>query len=479
MKRRWWVFVTAAAAFILVYALVQWTVVNDDPVDPWSGIEAERDLDIMANDTLRVIVLHDPLVWEEIPKGERGLAWQWITRFAEAQGLNVSAVPMEHPDAMLAALWDGRADLIAAPLFLDRAERRHYHQSDPFASSAPMIVRLRPDAKGSTGPALGPVMDSAALAITSPFSHHRYSGWNKFTVQRALHDSVATEDELITEVLLGRVSAAIVSRLRAEHEAARLPALQFEGPAGEALPWRFVIRRNAPALRKALEAWQSDERELMALAKLIKAHTAPVPPPGPLRARRMKGLSHDSISPFDQYFRAHASGLAYDWKLLAAMAWKESRFDSTVTSHKGAMGIMQIMPRTAARFGLDTSSVVEDHIRAAARYLARLDTIWLRAIPDRQQRMRFVLASYNAGPGHIIDAQRLADQLGLDPTRWEGHVERAVLLLAKPRFYLRPEMKNGYCKGSQVFNYVRGVLAVREQLGGREKKKGTPALRSE
>lgn len=68
--------------------------------------------------------------------------------------------------------------------------------------------------------------------------------------------------------------------------------------------------------------------------------------------------------------------------------------------------------------------------------------------------------------GHIIDAQRLAERSGLDPKRWENHVERAVLLLAKPQYYTRPEMKNGYCKGSQVFHYVRDIVSLYEQLTG-------------
>ncbi|MBX2974414.1 MAG: transglycosylase SLT domain-containing protein, partial [Flavobacteriales bacterium] len=144
----------------------------------------------------------------------------------------------------------------------------------------------------------------------------------------------------------------------------------------------------------------------------------------------------------------------------------ESRFDSTAVSHKGAHGIMQFMPNTAARYGLDTALSVGDHIDAAKRYVTRLDTLWMRAVPDRDQRLRFVLASYNAGVGHIIDAQRLAERLGLDPQRWEHNVERAVLLLAKPRYYTRPEMKNGYCKGSQVFHYVRDILALYNQLTG-------------
>jgi membrane-bound lytic murein transglycosylase F len=133
----------------------------------------------------------------------------------------------------------------------------------------------------------------------------------------------------------------------------------------------------------------------------------------------------------------------------------------------GAMGIMQLMPRTAAKLGVDSALGMQDHIRAATRYLNKLDTMWMRAVPEREQRLRFVLASYNAGPGHIIDAQRLAEQLGLDPGRWEHNVERAVLLKAKPRYYMQEGMRNGYCNGSQVFTYVRDVLALQRQLKGR------------
>jgi membrane-bound lytic murein transglycosylase F len=128
---------------------------------------------------------------------------------------------------------------------------------------------------------------------------------------------------------------------------------------------------------------------------------------------------------------------------------------------------MQLMPRTAARLGLDSTHAMDDHIRAAVRYLSKLDTLWMRAVPDREQRLRFVLASYNAGPGHIIDAQRLAEQLGMDPKRWEHNVERTILLKAMPTYYMRPGMKNGYCKGSQVFHYVRDVVAMYAQLKAR------------
>jgi len=469
MKRRWWVFVAVSAAFILVYALVQWSVSGDHGPRPWDGPAADRDFDQISSDTLRVLVVEDPMVWERGPSGERGLAWEWIQRFAHKHELVVKALPMQHADSMLAALWEGRGDAIAAPLHLDRAERRHFHRMEPFTLCDPMLVRLRPEAaQDASASVIGPRMDSAFIAGASPFAHHRYDGWRDDAPRRATQHGAGTEEDLLIDVLLGHAPAAIVSRQLAVHDAARFPALQFEGPVGTAVPWGLVVRRDAEQLRAALAAWQGDRKEREALDKLRRGRTGAIPVAGPMRARRIKRLDPDSLSPFDADFRAHAQGRLFDWRLLAAMAWKESRFDSTVTSHMGASGIMQMMPRTAARFGIDTASAMGDHVGAAARYLARLDTIWLRAIPDRHERLRFVLASYNAGPGHIIDAQRLAARLGLDDTRWEGNVERAILLLAKPRFFMLPEMKNGYCKGNQVFHYVRGVLAVQEQLGGRK-----------
>jgi membrane-bound lytic murein transglycosylase F len=243
--------------------------------------------------------------------------------------------------------------------------------------------------------------------------------------------------------------------------------LEFSGPLGPEVPLCFVLRRNAPGLKAKLDHWLAEPKEQNARSMLLKAYSVPLPKQGPLRTRKTIPILGDSISPFDAGFREHAEALPWDWELLAAMAYKESRFDSTVTSGKGAQGIMQIMPRTGERLGLLPGDPMEDHIAAATRYINKLDTFWVRAIPDREQRLRFVLASYNAGPGHIVDAQRLADRLGLDPDRWEHNVERAVLLLAKPRYYLQPGMKNGYCNGRQVFHYVREVLGLYRQLKGR------------
>lgn len=267
------------------------------------------------------------------------------------------------------------------------------------------------------------------------------------------------------EVVIGTLPAVVVSDALAAYEGHRFPAMEFTPMKGHERGLCFAVRSNSPELLRTLDTWLKSPEEQAFRKALLEPYLHHLPKPGALRKRSMPAVA-DSISPFDAAFKKHGGGSPWRWQLLTAMAWKESRFDSTAVSNMGAQGIMQFMPSTATRYGLDSAVSVGDHIDAAKRYMTRLDTLWMRAVPDREQRLRFVLASYNAGVGHIIDAQRLAERLGLDPKRWEHNVERAVLLLAKPRYYMRPEIKNGFCKGSQVFHYVRDIVALYHQLTG-------------
>ncbi len=433
---------------------------------PWDHPYVERDHAEIIKDTLRVLVLRDPLSWEQRPKAETGLEFELLERFARHERMSIKAIAIDHPDSMLMALQQGRGDVIAAQYAPRREQEGWVSVTRPYHTVRPMVAQMREDhlqkdaGNGS--------MEKPALSIWSPFAADAGA-------TDAMRSVVipATPEDLLMEVVMGRRSSLVVTDAVAGYEAQRFPALEFTVVDGETRPLCFAVRTNAPDLLKHLDDWLGDKNEVAFRRTLIDTYLDRLPKAGALRKRSMPVIG-DSISPYDADFRKHAGGNGWKWQLLAAMAWKESRFDSTAVSGMGASGIMQLMPRTAARLGVDSSLVVADHIIAAKRYISRLDTLWMRAVPDRDQRLRFVLASYNAGPGHIIDAQRLAERLGLDPKRWEHNVERAVLLLAKPRYYMRPELKNGFCKGSQVFHYVRDIVALYGQLTGMPAPKPVP-----
>ena len=132
----------------------------------------------------------------------------------------------------------------------------------------------------------------------------------------------------------------------------------------------------------------------------------------------------------------------FDWLMIAAQAYQESRFDQSKESSAGALGIMQLLPSTAAdsAVGIPDISAAEDNIHAGVKYLRWLrDTYFSEDEIDPLDRILFSLAAYNAGPGNTTRARKRAAQLGFDPNRWFGHVEigmyRAVS--GEPASYVR------------------------------------------
>jgi membrane-bound lytic murein transglycosylase F len=144
---------------------------------------------------------------------------------------------------------------------------------------------------------------------------------------------------------------------------------------------------------------------------------------------RQKGI----ISQWDAYFIRYSSLIGWDWRLLAAQCYQESAFDPKAVSWAGAQGLMQLMPATAARMGISLAQVFEPerNIEGGARYLRHLSEIF-DDIPNRQERLNFVLAAYNGGPGHVRDAMALAAKHGKNPKRW-ADVDYYILHQANAR----------------------------------------------
>jgi membrane-bound lytic murein transglycosylase MltF len=139
------------------------------------------------------------------------------------------------------------------------------------------------------------------------------------------------------------------------------------------------------------------------------------------------------LTELEQVFRHYADRYGFDWLGIAALAYQESGLDPDRRSPKGAVGIMQILPSTAAdpNVGIPDVSSLEDNVHAGVRYLAFLrDRYFNEAGISESARFDFALAAYNAGPRRVGDFRRRAAALGLDPNRWFRNVELAALELA-------------------------------------------------
>ena len=172
------------------------------------------------------------------------------------------------------------------------------------------------------------------------------------------------------------------------------------------------------------------------------------------------------MSQFDEIFKKYSPSAGVDWKLLAAIAYCESRYNPSVESRFGAYGLMQVMPSTAAAVGIEPGNLgnPELNVMAAAKILSKLDQALRNKVENPEERMKFVVAAYNSGLGHIYDAINLAQKNGMDPQKWTGSVSITALMKSRPEYYNDKDVKHGYFRGRETVEFVDHVSSIYNYL---------------
>ncbi len=214
----------------------------------------------------------------------------------------------------------------------------------------------------------------------------------------------------------------------------------------------FGTRKSNPTLRAFLDGFISKSYRGLAYNVIFTRYFQNSA--GIRRAKERRASETGILTPYDALIKKYSRQYNLDWRLMAAQAFRESRFDPQSRSWAGAEGIFQLMPRTAQELGFEDIRAVETNIHAGIRYMSLLLDRTDQGIPLKH-RIRFALAAYNAGEGHVKDARRLATRMRFDANRWFGQTEKAMLLLEQPRYHRTA--RYGYVRGSEVVAYVSRV----------------------
>jgi membrane-bound lytic murein transglycosylase F len=169
-------------------------------------------------------------------------------------------------------------------------------------------------------------------------------------------------------------------------------------------------------------------------------------------------LTGGKLSDFDETIRKVAADIAWDWRLLASLIYQESEFKPDAVSWAGAYGLMQLMPAVMEQFNIDTTASPEEQIAVGANYLLYLDKLIPETVVDSAERIKFILASYNAGAGHVLDARRLAAKYSKNPDIWTDNVDFFLRNKSKPAFYNDPVAYYGYVRGEETYQFVEQII---------------------
>ncbi len=156
---------------------------------------------------------------------------------------------------------------------------------------------------------------------------------------------------------------------------------------------------------------------------------------------------------YRHHFELEALKRHLDWRLIAAVGYEESLWNPEAVSATGVRGLMMLTEDTADYLGVEDRNDPIQSISGGARYLKKLYSRLPKEIKE-PDRTWFMLASYNMGYGHVMDARKLAQTAGFNPNYW-GIVKKYALLLSEPKWYKKT--KYGKARGHEAVEYVRRI----------------------
>lgn len=168
------------------------------------------------------------------------------------------------------------------------------------------------------------------------------------------------------------------------------------------------------------------------------------------------------ISPYDNLIKRYSKKIGWDWRLLAAVIYQESRFSMSAHSSRGAVGLMQVKPSTAENYGVTKIFDPESNIKAGSLHLKRLQKMYSKKGIDSTNVIQFTLASYNAGEGRMRDCMRFTKAQGNDPFNWE-EVANTIPFMSIPKYYKKANLRHGKFIGKETIEYVDNVLSKYEE----------------
>jgi len=394
-----------------------------------------------------------------IYKGEpKGYEYELLSNFAENFNLKINIHLAENETKLTEMLLRGEGDLIAYNIPITNEGKEQVTYCGREVINEQVLVQrankgdtLLTDVTGLIGKEVWVIHDSKYYKRLKNLNDELGGGIRIRTIEK---DTVTVED------LIEMVSKGDIPYTLSDADMAKLNKTYFNNIdisilVGHAQRSSWAVQKTSSGLAAAINEWfeknQNDPQYKRILKRYFEMSKMPGDEPVPI-------ISLHQISSFDHFFKEYAQKINWDWRLLASISYQESRFLTDRVSWAGAAGLMGLMPKTAETFGLAADQIYdpEKNIMAATGFIKKLNQMFT-SIDNENERIKFIVASYNSGPGHIYDAQALAEKYGKNSKNWDD-VEEYLKLKNLPEYYNDSVCKSGYFRGTETINYVQSVI---------------------
>ena len=278
-----------------------------------------------------------------------------------------------------------------------------------------------------------------------------YELLNRFAEDNRCNISIITPDKgenYIDSLKQGKVDIIIAHTHDIDQESDSVEMSRMMSPCSA-----WIVAKDSEAELRQINLWISHMTESADFESITKRYSQYG---NPVR-KAENGCRSNTISPYDELFRKYAAELGWDWRMLAAVVYQESKFSINSRSHRGARGLMQVMPSTAEHYGIDDLLNPEKNLKAGTRHLKRLQRMFDNAEMDKMEQIKFTLAAYNAGEGRIADCRRFAAVKEVDSNCWNDIV--GIIPMMREDSILEEEsVKLGKFQGFETIAYVDNIM---------------------
>jgi len=420
---------------------------------------------ITKNDTLRVATMYGATSYFVYRDEVMGFDYEMANQLAKQLKLGIKFTIAKTEIEMTQLLQERKVDLIAYNIIETKRLKKQFNFVFPQNQSYQVVVQ-NIGSKAITE--VTDLADKTVYVKPNTIFEKRLQDLNEEiggTIKIEHPADTVTDEQLIEMVASKKIDYTIAYHHTGLLYKSYHRRLDCRLPIGIKQSNGWLVRSESAKLTNAISEWMKMEDTQELQSDLEDKYWMK----SPFFLLRKVKIPKGAISPYDKLFKKYAALIKWDWKLLAAIAFHESRFDSAQVSWAGAVGLMQLMPRTALSFGLSRQDALnpELNIEASVQYIKSLN-LSFRKVENADERLKFIIAAYNSGPSHIIDAMALAEKYGRSPQIWYDNVEYYLIKKSEPEFYKDPVVKYGVCKSKETINYVENVLTTYDKYCGRK-----------
>ncbi|MBU8911335.1 MAG: membrane-bound lytic murein transglycosylase MltF [Desulfobacterales bacterium] len=359
---------------------------------------------------------------------------------------------------MFSYLEQGKGDFIASGLTITKDRLEKVNFSIPYMSIQQRVVhhKLIFGPKNIEDLTFRTLHVRRGTSYQSRLEEIKKSGVN---FNYILHDNTPTK-ELIRMVHDREIKFTIADNNIAYLNQRYYPDIRIGIPLQEKESLAWAVKKNDSKMLEQVNKFFLYAKETGLLKQILNKYYSNIEDTDPFDLKRFHQRIETRLPKYKKLIIEESIKYGFDWKLVAAVVYQESHFNPNAKSFTNVRGLMQVTTATAEEMGIENHLNPSQSIKAGIKYLDKMVKKF-DYFEDEYERILFALASYNVGYGHVIDAMRIAVDMGLDEIKWQN-LKTTLPLLSKSKYYKKT--KYGYARGWEPVQYVERILTYYDIL---------------